>query len=244
MKKKLFVIILAIALIFSIAACGQSDNDGDRNTSSNESPGNGDIVITDPSIETDTEENGNTPPDSIESESPNIDNGDNTENPSENGNSDPGSDDTDLDGTPIEILDTLIEKLRDTELWIPMSMPSAAAPAGERQNAIGLSDADYVQYVVTDAQSLAGIATQAHQIIVYQCVDDNAASQVKSLISAADGYDPHKWICVFPEKVIAVEAGHYVLLVASTRDVADAAVDLFSTIVGDVGEVVTIWDGV
>jgi hypothetical protein len=117
-----------------------------------------------------------------------------------------------------------------------------AVSAAESQNTIGLSESDFNKYVAAAAQSLAAIGTFAHQIIVIQGVDDKAAGQIKSLVSGDGGYDPKKWVCVYPEKAVAVESGSYVLLVAAKNDVADAAVEIFRETAGSIGEANVFWN--
>ena len=125
---------------------------------------------------------------------------------------------------------------------MPMSMPPAAVSAEESQNTIGLSEADFNKYVASAAHSLAAIGTFAHQIILIQGVDNKAAAQIKNLVSSDDGYNPKKWVCVYPDKGIVVDSGSYVLLVAASDEVADAAVEVFKNIAGSIGEVITFWN--
>jgi hypothetical protein len=46
-----------------------------------------------------------------------------------------------------------------------------------------------------------------------------------------------------PEKVLAVESGSYVLLVAARADYCDAALAAFTEAAGSVGETVVIYEG-
>ena len=153
-----------------------------------------------------------------------------------------GNNGSGLSGTPENVLAKVIEGLNNAGAEMPMSFPPASVAADASQNTIGLSEADFGKYVAAAAQSTAAIGTFAHQIIVIQGLDDSAAVQIKKLVSGSGGYDPQKWICVFPERVIAVESGNYVLIVASYRDVADTAVEVFRDIAGSIGEVATFWD--
>ena len=155
-----------------------------------------------------------------------------------------GGGESKLSGTPEDVLAIIIDGLDAAGVEAPMSFPPMAVPAEDSQNAIGLSEADYKQYVAAAAHSMAAIGTFAHQIIVIQGVDDNAAAQIKKLVSSDGGYDPQKWICVFPEIVVAVDSGPYVLIVASYREVADTAIEVFSEAAGSTGDVVTFWEGI
>jgi hypothetical protein len=136
----------------------------------------------------------------------------------------------------------IIDELNNAGVQMPMCMPPMAVAAEVSQNMIGLSESDFNKYVAAAAQSMAAIGTFAHQMIIIQGVDDKAAAQIKNLVSGSGGYDPKKWVCVYPEKAIAVDSGSYVLLVAASAEVADASVGIFRNIAGSGGEANTFWD--
>ena len=140
------------------------------------------------------------------------------------------------------MLGKLVDDLGAAGVQMPMCMPPAAVTAEESQNTIGLSEADFNKYVAEAAQSFAAIGTFAHQIIMIKGVDESAAVQIKKLVSSDGGYDPKKWVCVYPEEAVAVDAGVYVLIAAAKRDVVDAAVDLFIGTAGSSGEAITFWN--
>ena len=272
MTKRLFYFIVALALVLSLAACGGGESNsstegqepgnsssvtdsGSSNASSSQSPGSsGDASASagssggressspseNPAPGSGGGENSSPSSSPSQSESPSPSS---SPSPSDTTGSGGGEGEAGLSGAPEDILTKLIEDLRNAGAQMPMSMPPMAAPEAERHNAIGLSDADYSQYVMADAQSIAGISTFAHQIIIYQCVDDSAAAQVKNIITSSGGYDPQKWICVFPEKAVAVDAGNYVLLVASTREVVDMAAEIFVETAVTAGSIVTFYEG-
>ena len=263
--KRIVAIIAVAILLLSLAACGaQQDSaagSGDgENTLPSHSPapgtdagtGNSAGNSTEPGTTPGTGSNGDG---STTSTDPNP--GD-SGNPGDNGNPGGGSEtspgtgtdsggsagSSGLSGAPDEILSGVIDILTEAGVEMPMSMPPMLVTAEQSQNAIGLSEADFGKYVEAAAQSMAAIGTFAHQIVVIQGIDDGAAVQIKKLVSSSGGYDPQKWICVFPEKAIAVEAGCYVLLVASYSEVAENAVKAFLDMAGGGGEVVTFWDGI
>ena len=89
---------------------------------------------------------------------------------------------------------------------------------------------------------MAAIATFAHQIVIIKAKDAGSATEIKTLISSDGGFDPHKWICVWPDKAIAVESGSYVLLAASTSEITDAALNAFKADAGTIGSVITFWE--
>ena len=274
---RILCIILAVAVVCVLAACGPRDGGGNPggddsalanrpgaengagdNSSQGESssPGGDNASGGDgPGRVPDTGEDSPNPSDTPNtggdagsgdggSGDGNADSGTSSPSPSNSPDSGSGGAEAGLAGAPGDILAKLISDLQEAGAEMPMSMPPMAAPEGGRQNAIGISEEDYGRYVIDDAQSIAGIGTFAHQIIIYQGVDDSAAAQIKRIVSGENGYDPSKWICVFPEKVVAVDAGSYVLLIASYRAVVDMAVEIFEETAGGTGEAITFWDGV
>ena len=208
--------------------------DTDRNTAE-ESPS--------PSESPDSDDNGDSPDsgDAGNSAEPSPPDPSPETSPEAGGSGDSGAG---LTGAPEDILAKFVDDLRNAGAEMPMSMPPSAVSAEESQYAIGLSEADFQQYVAAAAQSIAAIGTFAHQIVIYQGVDANAAGQIKRLVSESGGYDPQKWICVFPETVVVVDSGPYVLLVASYREVAEIALEVFEATAGSTGETITFWSGV
>ena len=100
---------------------------------------------------------------------------------------------------------------------------------------LGLSTADFDKYIVNATSSVAAIMTHAHLVSAIACVNPADAKTVKDLI--AKGFDPARWICVFPEECFVVEVGSYVFLVASTAENAEMAKNALNTLAGDaVGE--------
>ena len=153
-----------------------------------------------------------------------------------------GSSNSNLSGSALDILSKLDEDLKQTGLDMPMTLPPMEVSADMSQNDVGLSTADFNRLVSSAASSLAAIGTFAHQIVVIQANDASSAAEVKNLISGSNGYDSQKWICVWPEKVIVVESGAYVLLAAARVDVVDAAIEAFKNEAGTIGSVVTFFE--
>ena len=149
---------------------------------------------------------------------------------------------TNLSGSALEILGSLDEALKQTGIEMPMTLPPLEVQSDMAQNDVGLSSADFDRLVTSAASSLAAIGTFAHQIVIIQANDASAATQVKNLISGSGGYDAQKWICVWPDKVIVVESGAYVLLAAAKANVVDAAIEAFKNEAGTIGTVVTFFE--
>jgi len=153
-----------------------------------------------------------------------------------------GGSQTNLTGTADDVLVKLLSDIEAAGVEMPMGLPPSAVPPDISQNTVGLSTADFNRLVASSSYSLAAIGTFAHQIIVLQGNDAAAAVQIKDIVSKDGGYDPQKWICVWPDRVIAVDSGAYVLIVASYNDVVDAAIAAFKADAGTTGDVITFWE--
>jgi hypothetical protein len=136
-----------------------------------------------------------------------------------------------LSGATNEILDELIagsNKYLSADEPLPASFTDPIT-AETAEGALGLTAAQFGEYVTDAYAANAMIMSFAHEIALVKCVDAAAALQVKDLI--AGGFNSGKWICVFPEQSFTVECGSYVLLVASsaangtavTRSLSDLA---------------------
>jgi len=160
------------------------------------------------------------------------------------GNEDPdaGNDQSNLTGASEEILQEILDSIAQAGVETPMALPPMAPVPDLTQYDIGLSEADFNRLAVSAASSVAAIGTFAHQIIIIEAKSPAMASEIKSLVSGDNGYDAKKWICVFPDVVIAVESGSYVLVAASTNEIVTAALNAFESVAGNIGTVVTFWD--
>jgi hypothetical protein len=164
------------------------------------------------------------------------------DNDSENGNNGGGSNQTNLTGSAEEVLEQVLSGITDAGIETPMPLPPTAVTADMSQFQIGLSEEGLNRLVESASFSVAAIGTFAHTIVIIQANDSASATEVKNLVSGDGGFDAHKWICVWPEKALAVESGSYVLLVASTNDIADAALNAFEAAAGGIGSVNVFWE--
>ena len=135
----------------------------------------------------------------------------------------PGAKDS-LTGTPEEILAQLKDK-------VALGMTLDEEVTAERaEYVLGLTEAQFGEYVESAFEAMAAIATFAQSTVIVKCKDAAAAAQVKKLIAA--GFDSNKWICVFPEQSVVVESGSYVLLAVGVVITTDALVEAFKDISG------------
>jgi len=137
----------------------------------------------------------------------------------------PGAKET-LTGTPEEILAQLKET---ADLGITFDDEiTPESTVSTPQIALGLTDAQFAQYVESAYEAKAAIMTMAQRTAVVKCKDAAAAAQVKKLI--AEGFDSHQWICVFPDQSVVVESGSYVLLAVGITETTNALVEAFKAL--------------
>jgi len=219
-----------------LAACGIANASGND---VNENPDNNLGGNTDNNPDSNINENGN---------EPDGGNGSDSENGSENGNGSEGGSNisngnqSNLADSPDDILNQILDALNNEGINMPMALPPQYIEGDISQNAIGLSEADYIRLVVSAYSSQAAIGTFAHQIILIQAKDAAAAAEIKNLVSGKNGYDATKWICVMPQSVVAVDSGEYVMIVASRNEVVDAVLAAFITAAGTTGDVVKFFE--
>ena len=226
--KRITCIIIAIAMVFSVAACvgDTGGGGGSGGSGSGGSGGSGSSEASPPVGGGNGGDGGDSDNSSAESSPP--DSG--------------GSGGTALTGSAVDILAKLVDDLLAAGVEMPMALPPTEVTSDVSQYSIGLSEDDFVRLVDSAAYSLAAIGTFAHQISLIQGKDAGAAAEIKRLVSSAGGFDAQKWICVWPELVVAVDSGEYVLLAAARQHVVEAAVDMFRETGGTTGDIITFWE--
>jgi glucose/arabinose dehydrogenase len=95
---------------------------------------------------------------------------------------------------------------------------------------LGLEPEDFSGDVDEAYVSNAAIMTIAHEIALIKCSDADAAARVKRLI--ASGFNSGRWICVFPDRSLVIEAGEYVMLAATGASISEALVNSFVSNLG------------
>lgn len=157
----------------------------------------------------------------------------------------PSKPSSNLSGSPAEILNKLVDdtttavKASGKDMYMSTTTDITSKTS---QNEIGLSAADFEKYVTAASSSMAAIGSQAHEIVLIQAKDADSAAAVKKIVAGKDGYNPQKWICVWPQKVVVIDSGNYVLIVASRADIVEAALNTFKDMAGSVGEADQIYE--
>ena len=224
--RSIISILLVFAMVFMAAACGMAGATGNDESSNTDSGLNGN---TNSNPDASTGEDGST------DNNPDANTGKDSEDSEEAGSSS-SNNDSNLTGSAEDVLNSILDALNNAGVNMPMALPPLSVASDLSQNTIGLSQADFERLVVTAYSSQAAIATFAHQIIMIQAKDAAAAAEIKNLVTGTNGYDAMKWICVIPESALAVEAGEYVMIVASRNEVVDAVLEAFTAAAGNTGE--------
>lgn len=109
------------------------------------------------------------------------------------------------------------------------------------QSYLGLTPEQLAEYAEEASASPAAMNVSAHLMALVKCKDAAAAAEVKKLV--AEGFDAGRWVCVFPDQAFVVDAGAYVLLVATYDEIAAPVQDAFLEMAGaDAGEVDTFFN--
>ena len=141
-----------------------------------------------------------------------------------------------LTGTPAELIPQLYEKA-NAHLGAGEEFAMMLEDPITKDNCeyiLGLTPAQFEQYVEDATSSAAAISTIAHLVAIVQCKNADDAKTVMGLI--ATGHDPARLICVFPQQCFVLTSGDYVLLVASSNINAEALKAGFSDLAeGNVG---------
>lgn len=106
------------------------------------------------------------------------------------------------------------------------------------------SNFEYYAFVPYD-ESLQAVAADAlvnitpHSLVVIRAENGNASEIAANILKNAD---PNKWLCVGAETVNVAYTEHYVVLIMSYQDTADAITENFKTIAPDLdtGELVLL----
>lgn len=123
----------------------------------------------------------------------------------------PGQEES-LTGSSSEILQQIIDAAAET-LGEDNPMPQTFTDSITSENTegmLGLSAEEFDNFVSEATAATGALITNAFEIAVVKCKDPSAASEAKSIISST--FNSGKWICVFPEQSLVMDAGSYILL--------------------------------
>ena len=140
------------------------------------------------------------------------------------------------EGTTIELLQSVISEANTgIEAVIDYVTPENA-PA-----ILGLLADDFASYVAEAAAATSesdGVAFQA-AIVLCRYADD--AGMINGLIQ--EGFDPGKWVYVFPDRALTSVAGPYILLAVGNETEADALAAAFKNTIDGTASTKVFYEG-
>lgn len=221
--KKIIAFILALTLVFSMAACASKpaeDTTEDETITDTENvPETDTDAETDAETDADAEEPVDTDVDADQPATP--------EEPVSDGDAagdTTGDTATELTAEEQEVLDTV------------QQLVAGAADEIMCDNIIISSD-QYPYYLFIDyiegsiaASSSAMIGSIPHSVVLLKLPEDADVAAVAAEIE--ENMDPRKWICVEAEATMVKTSGQYVLMVMSSQATVDAISANFDTVFG------------
>ena len=231
--KKIIAFILALTLVFSMAACASKpaeDTTEDETITDTENvPETDTDAETETDAETDTDADAETDTDAEEPVDTDVD-ADQPATPEEPVSDGDAAGDTtgdtaaELTAEEQEVLDTV------------QQLVAGAADEIMCDNIIISSD-QYPYYLFIDyiegsiaASSSAMIGSIPHSVVLLKLPEDADVAAVAAEIE--ENMDPRKWICVEAEATMVKTSGQYVLMVMSSQATVDAISANFDTVFG------------
>ena len=128
-------------------------------------------------------------------------------------------------GTTKELLQNIIEESNALPEVVIESITPENAPA-----MLGLLADDFVSFI-EEASAAAGESDMiAFQAAVILCKDANDADMIDGLIQM--GFDPGKWVYVFPDRALTVVSKPYIMLVSGSIKETESLTESFKKAIG------------
>lgn len=230
--KKIIAFILALTLVFSMAACASKPAEDttedetitettpeDTTEGTTEGDTEDDAIAEEPADDTDV--------DADEPATPDVD-ADQPATPDT-----PVSDDTadttgdtaaELSPEEQEVLDAVQQLVAGS--CDDMMLDNMILPAEQYPYNLFI---DYIDGAIA-ASASSMIGSIAHSVVLLKLPEDADVAAVAAEIE--ENMDPRKWICVEAEATVVKTSGQYVLLAMSTQDIVDAVSANFDTMFG------------
>ena len=223
--KKIIAFILALTLVFSMAACASKPAEDTTEDETITDTENVPETDTDADTDADAETDAETDADAEEPVDTDVD-ADQPATPEEpiTNEDTTGDTATELTAEEQEVLDTV------------QQLVAGAADEIMCDNIIISSD-QYPYYLFIDyiegsiaASSSAMIGSIPHSVVLLKLPEDADVAAVAAEIE--ENMDPRKWICVEAEATMVKTSGQYVLMVMSSQATVDAISANFDTVFG------------
>jgi len=125
------------------------------------------------------------------------------------------------DGLPTVIVDTL-------------SVENAPAM-------LGLLKDDFATFILEAAAATCESDEIAFQAVLAQLREEGDAEMIAGLIQT--GFDPGKWVYVFPDSSLTAVSGPYLLLAVGSGSETQALADAFKTVIGGSATITVFYEG-
>lgn len=113
-----------------------------------------------------------------------------------------------------------------------MSQPIDVTDKDSVNYMTGLENGDELEYLVVSEPMMS---SQAYSLVVAKVKSGVNANKVAETMKT--NINTRKWICVTAEKLYATNSGDVVFLVMTRADLAEAVLNSFKTLAGNVGQV-------
>jgi len=139
-------------------------------------------------------------------------------------------------GTTIELVQKIIAETNGLPEVVIDAVTSENAPA-----MLGLLADDFASFIDNAAAATCESDEIAFQAAVVKCKDAGDAEMIDSLIR--EGFDPGKWVYVFPDRSLTVVSGPYVMLAVGSEAEADSIAATFKKISGGSPKITVFYEG-
>ena len=119
----------------------------------------------------------------------------------------------DIKLTLEEITEKLYEGIKEDEL--PNMLMNTPLDEENIEYFIGTNEIKYEEAIANES----GISAVAHSVVLIKTSSETDIEDAKKLIK--ESVDPRKWICVEAEEVIVDSKGDVIILIMSSKDVAE-----------------------
>ena len=238
--KKIIAFILALTLVFSMAACAskpaEDTTEDETITDTENAPETDTDTDTDADAETDAETDADAETDTDAEEPVDTDvDADQPATPEEPITNEDTTGDTAAEDTTG---DTAAELTAEEQEVLDTVQQLVAGAADEIMcDNIIISSDQYPYYLFIDyiegsiaASSSAMIGSIPHSVVLLKLPEDADVAAVAAEIE--ENMDPRKWICVEAEATMVKTSGQYVLMVMSSQATVDAISANFDTVFG------------
>jgi len=143
----------------------------------------------------------------------------------------------------LELLQNIIDEA-NTELENGEGLPEVNIDAITAENSpamLGMIADDFASFAQDGAAAVCESDMIAFQAAVVICRDVNDAAMIDKMIQ--EGFDPGKWVYVFPDRALTVVSGPFIMLAVGSEAEADALANAFNKAIGGSSGAAVFYEG-